>query len=115
MLNEIPEFDHFFVAYLKDDPAEEPVATSDSAPGVLAKAAHLQIDGLITAAILVKEIDQIDRFFFGAIRPDVSLTLANFAPRSTYLSGLLKLSPRILKLSRKRNPFKISTAPQFRL
>ncbi len=35
--------------------------------------AHLQIDSLITAAKLVKEIDSIDRFFFGAIRPDISL------------------------------------------
>jgi hypothetical protein len=38
--------------------------------------AHLQVDGLITAAKLVKEIDQIDRFFFGAIRPDISLSNA---------------------------------------
>ena len=29
-----------YVAYLKDDPAKEPVATSYSAPGVLAEAAH---------------------------------------------------------------------------
>src|SRR5258707_6933465 len=40
MLNKIPEFDHYYVAYLKDDPAKEPVATSHSAPGVLAEAAH---------------------------------------------------------------------------
>jgi hypothetical protein len=40
MLHEIPEFDHYYVAYLKDDPAKEPVATSDSSPGVLADAAH---------------------------------------------------------------------------
>jgi hypothetical protein len=40
MLHEIPEFDHYDVAYLKDDPAKEPVATSDSSPGVLADAAH---------------------------------------------------------------------------
>ena len=40
MLNKIPEFDHYYVAYLKDDPAKEPVATSYSAPGVLAEAAH---------------------------------------------------------------------------
>jgi hypothetical protein len=40
MLNEIPEFDFYYVAYLQDDPAKEPVATSYSAPGVLAEAAH---------------------------------------------------------------------------
>jgi hypothetical protein len=40
MLHKVPEFDHFYVAYLKDDPAKEPVATSYSAPGVLAEAAH---------------------------------------------------------------------------
>jgi hypothetical protein len=40
MLNKIPEFDLYYVAYLKDDPAKEPVATSYSAPGVLAEAAH---------------------------------------------------------------------------
>jgi hypothetical protein len=40
MLNKIPEFDLHYVAYLKDDPAKEPVAASYSAPGVLAEAAH---------------------------------------------------------------------------
>ena len=40
MLHKIPEFDHYYVAYLKDDPAKEPVAASYSAPGVLAEAAH---------------------------------------------------------------------------
>jgi len=40
MLHEIPEFDHYYVAYLKEDPAKEPVAASYSAPGVLAEAAH---------------------------------------------------------------------------
>jgi hypothetical protein len=40
MLHGIPEFDRYYVAYLKDDPAKEPVATSDSSPGVLADAAH---------------------------------------------------------------------------
>jgi len=40
MLHKISEFDLFYVAYLKDDPAKEPVATSYSAPGVLAEAAH---------------------------------------------------------------------------
>ena len=40
MLHKIPEFDLYYVAYLKDDPAKEPIATSYSAPGVLAEAAH---------------------------------------------------------------------------
>jgi hypothetical protein len=40
MLHKIPEFDLYYVAYLKDDPAKEPVAASNSAPGVLADAAH---------------------------------------------------------------------------
>ena len=40
MLHKIPEFDRYYVAYLKDDPAKEPVATSYSSPGVLAEAAH---------------------------------------------------------------------------
>ncbi len=40
MLHNIPEFDLCYVAYLKDDPAKEPIAVSYSAPGVLAEAAH---------------------------------------------------------------------------
>jgi hypothetical protein len=40
MLNKTPEFDRFYVAYLQDDPAKEPIAASYSAPGVLAEAAH---------------------------------------------------------------------------
>jgi hypothetical protein len=40
MLHNIPNFDLYYVAYLKDDPAKEPVATSDSSPGVLADATH---------------------------------------------------------------------------
>jgi hypothetical protein len=40
MLHKIPEFDLYCVAYLKDDPAKEPIAASYSAPGVLAEAAH---------------------------------------------------------------------------
>jgi hypothetical protein len=40
VLNKIPEFDLYYVAYLKDDPAKEPIAASYSAPGVLAEAAH---------------------------------------------------------------------------
>ena len=33
MLNKTPEFDYYYVAYLKDDPAREPIAASYSAPG----------------------------------------------------------------------------------
>jgi len=40
MLHKIPEFDHYYVAYLKDDPAKEPIAANYSAPGVFAEAAH---------------------------------------------------------------------------
>ena len=41
MLNKTPELDHYYVAaYLKDDPAKEPITASYSAPGVLAEAAH---------------------------------------------------------------------------
>jgi hypothetical protein len=39
MLHNIPEFDLYYVAYLKDDPAKEPIAVSYSLPGVLAEAA----------------------------------------------------------------------------
>jgi hypothetical protein len=40
MLEKIPEFDLYYVAYLKSDPAKEPVAASYSAPGVLSEAAY---------------------------------------------------------------------------
>ena len=40
MFNKIPEFDLYYVAYLKADQAKEPIAASYSAPGVLAEAAH---------------------------------------------------------------------------
>jgi hypothetical protein len=40
MLHKAPEFDYYYVAYLKDDPGKEPIAASYSAPGVLAEAAH---------------------------------------------------------------------------
>jgi len=40
LLDKIPEFDYYYVAHLKDDPAKEPIATSYSAAGVLAEAAH---------------------------------------------------------------------------
>jgi hypothetical protein len=39
MLDEIPEFDLYYGAFLKGDPAKEPIAASYSAPGVLAEAA----------------------------------------------------------------------------
>jgi hypothetical protein len=35
-----PNIDLYYVAYLRDDPAKEPLAASYSAPGVLAEAAH---------------------------------------------------------------------------
>jgi hypothetical protein len=40
MLHNIPDFDLYYVACLKDDPAKEPIAASYSSPGVLAEAAH---------------------------------------------------------------------------
>jgi hypothetical protein len=40
MLHNIPDFDLYYVAYLKDDPAKEPIATSYSSPAVLAEAAY---------------------------------------------------------------------------
>jgi hypothetical protein len=40
MLHKIPEFDLYYVAYLKDDPAQEPIAASYSTPGVLSEATH---------------------------------------------------------------------------
>ncbi len=40
MLDKTPEFERFYVAYLKDDPAKEPIVASYSAPGVFAEAAH---------------------------------------------------------------------------
>jgi len=36
----IPQFDLYYVAYLKDDPAKEPISASYSALGALAEAAH---------------------------------------------------------------------------
>jgi hypothetical protein len=40
MLHKIPEFELYYVAYLKDDPAKEPISVGYSAPGVLAEAAQ---------------------------------------------------------------------------
>jgi hypothetical protein len=40
VVNKIPEFEWYYVACLKDDPAKEPIAMSYCAPGVLADAAH---------------------------------------------------------------------------
>jgi hypothetical protein len=39
-LHALIPFDLYYVAYLKDDPAKEPIAASYSAPGVLAEAGH---------------------------------------------------------------------------
>ena len=62
MLNRIPEFDYHYVAYLKDDPAREPLAASYSAPGVLAEAAHKT--GRAKADFELREIskEQYERF-----------------------------------------------------
>jgi hypothetical protein len=54
MLHNIPEFDHYHVAYLKDDPAKEPIVVGDSSPAALADASRkledqnriLNFDGL---------------------------------------------------------------------
>jgi hypothetical protein len=35
----IPEFNRYFVAYLRTDPAKEPLATGESIPGIIADAA----------------------------------------------------------------------------
>lgn len=40
MLNQPPKFDFHYVVYFKDDPAKEPIAVGDSAPGTLADAAR---------------------------------------------------------------------------
>jgi hypothetical protein len=58
MLHKIPEFDHYYVAYLKDDPAKEPVATSYSSPGVLAEAVHKT--GRAKADFELREISKDD-------------------------------------------------------
>ncbi len=36
MLNQIPDFEEFYVVYRKDDPAKEAVVVSDSSPTALA-------------------------------------------------------------------------------
>jgi hypothetical protein len=56
----------YYVAYLKVDPAKEPVAVSYSAPGVLAEAAHKT--GRAKADFQLKEIsrdeyERLKRFF----------------------------------------------------
>jgi hypothetical protein len=56
VLNQIPEFDCYYVAYLKDDPAKEPIAASYSAPGVLAEAA--QKTGRAKANFELREISR---------------------------------------------------------
>jgi hypothetical protein len=40
VLNEIPEFEDFYVVYLKDDPAKEPILVGDSSPVSLADASR---------------------------------------------------------------------------
>ncbi len=62
MLHKIPEFDLYYVTYLKDDPAKEPIAASYSAPGALAEAA--QKSGRAKADFELREIskEEYDRF-----------------------------------------------------
>ena len=38
-LHPTPDFDRYFVAYAKDDPAKEPLATGESIPRIIADAA----------------------------------------------------------------------------
>ena len=40
MLHNIPEFDHYYVACLKDDPAKEPIVVGDSSPAALTDASR---------------------------------------------------------------------------
>jgi len=40
VLNEIPEFEDYYVVYLKDDPAKEPILVGDSSPVSLADASR---------------------------------------------------------------------------
>ena len=40
MLSPDPQFDYHYIAYLKDDPAKEPIATGYSIPGILAGASE---------------------------------------------------------------------------
>jgi hypothetical protein len=40
MLHNIPEFEHYYVAYLKDDPAKEPIVVGDSSPAASADASR---------------------------------------------------------------------------
>lgn len=56
MLHGIPEFDVYYAAYLRDDPAKEPIATSYSSPGVLAEAA--QKTGRAKADFELREISK---------------------------------------------------------
>lgn len=39
-LHPLPDFDRYYVAYAKDDPAKEPLATGESIPGIIATAAE---------------------------------------------------------------------------
>lgn len=62
MLHKIPEFEWYPVAYLKDDPAKEPISASYSALGALAEAAHKT--GRAKADFELREIsrEEYDRF-----------------------------------------------------
>jgi hypothetical protein len=54
MLNITPEFNRYYIACLRDDPAKEPIAASYSAPAVLAEAAHKM--GRSKADLEIREI-----------------------------------------------------------
>lgn len=40
MLNQIPDFEEYYVVCLKDDPAKEPIVIGDSSPAALADASR---------------------------------------------------------------------------
>ena len=40
MLNQIPDFQEYYVVCLKDDPAKEPIVVGDSSPAALADASR---------------------------------------------------------------------------
>lgn len=55
-LNPVPEFDRYYVAYSKQDPAKEPLATGESIPAIIADAA--QKTGRPRADFEVEEISR---------------------------------------------------------
>lgn len=53
-LHPTPDFDHYYVVYVKSDPAKEPLATGESIPRIIADAA--QKTGRLRADFEVEEI-----------------------------------------------------------